>query len=48
MQMQSDAERMNRMILDGLHPLQYTYTDVAGESPTMMASLREALMLPAA
>ena len=43
MQMQNDAERMNRMILDGLHPLQATYTDVATASPTMMASLREAL-----
>jgi hypothetical protein len=43
MQMQNDAERMNRMILDGLHPLQCTYTDVATASPTMMASLREAL-----
>ena len=43
MQMQNDAERMNRMILDGLHPLQCTYIDVASASPTMMASLREAL-----
>ena len=43
MQMQNDAERMNRMILDGLHPLQCTYVDVASESPTMMASIREAL-----
>jgi very-short-patch-repair endonuclease len=43
MEMQNDAERMNRMILDGLHPLQVTYTDVAGESPTMMASIKEAL-----
>jgi very-short-patch-repair endonuclease len=43
MQMQNDAERMNRMILDGLHPLQATYTDVASASPTMLASIREAL-----
>lgn len=43
MEMQNDAERMNRMILDGLHPLQATYTDVASESPTMLASIREAL-----
>jgi hypothetical protein len=42
-EMQNDAERMNRMILDGLHPLQFTYTDVASESPVMMASIREAL-----
>jgi hypothetical protein len=46
MQMQNDAERMNRMILDGLYPLQCTYIDVAGESPTMIASLREALTVP--
>jgi very-short-patch-repair endonuclease len=43
MEMQNDAERMNRMILDGLHPLQFTYIDVAGESPTMLASISEAL-----
>lgn len=43
MQMQNDAERMNRMILDGLHPLQFTYIDVAGESPTMLRSILEAL-----
>lgn len=43
MEMQDDAERMNRMILDGLHPLQFTYADVASESSTMMASIREAL-----
>ena len=43
MEMQNDAERMNRMILDGLHPLQVTYTDVASESPTMLSSIREAL-----
>jgi hypothetical protein len=43
MQMQNDAERVNRMILDGLHPLQFTYIDVAGESPTMLMSVREAL-----
>ena len=43
MEMQNDAERMNRMILDGLQPLQYTYGDVAGDPSTMMASLHEAL-----
>ncbi|MEP7047661.1 MAG: hypothetical protein ABI949_13320 [Ilumatobacteraceae bacterium] len=41
--MQNDAERMNRMILDGFHPLQFTYVDVAGESPTMILSINEAL-----
>ena len=44
MEMQNDAERMNRMILDGLHPLQVTYSDVASESPTMTASIKEALI----
>jgi very-short-patch-repair endonuclease len=48
MEMQNDAERMNRMILDGLHPLQCTYADVASESPTMLASIREALMVVSA
>jgi hypothetical protein len=43
MEMQNDAERMNRMILDGLCPMQFTYTDVAGESPTMMTTISEAL-----
>jgi hypothetical protein len=43
MEMQNDAERMNRMILDGLHPLQFTYTDVATESFVMLCSIREAL-----
>ena len=43
MEMQNDAERMNRMVLDGFHPMQFTYTDVAGASPIMMASVREAL-----
>ncbi len=43
MEMQNDAERMNRMILDGSHPLQFTYSDVAGESAVMLDSIREAL-----
>ena len=46
MEMQNDAERMNRMILDGLHPLQFTYSDVASESLTMLSSIREALAGP--
>ena len=37
MEMQNDAERMNSMIPDGLHPLQCTYVAVASKSPTMMA-----------
>lgn len=43
MEMQNDAERMNRMILDGLDPLQFTYTDVAGTSTVMIDTIREAL-----
>jgi hypothetical protein len=43
MEMQNDTERINRMILDGLWPMQFTYTDVAGESATMMATISEAL-----
>ena len=46
MAMQNDAERMNRMILDGLQPLQATYVDVASASQTMLASIREALSQP--
>jgi hypothetical protein len=42
-QMQNDSERLNRMTLDGFKPLQFTYMDVASESPTMLASVREAL-----
>jgi hypothetical protein len=44
MEMQNDAERMNRMILDGFHPLQATYTDVATKSAVMLASIKEALV----
>jgi very-short-patch-repair endonuclease len=43
MEMHNDAERVNRMILDGLRPMQFTYTAVAGDSTTMMATIREAL-----
>ena len=45
MEMQNDAERMNRMILDGLYPLQFTYTDVASESPIMMSSIQQGVVL---
>jgi len=41
MEMQNDTERVNRMVLDGLHPLQFTYTDVATASPMMLSDLRE-------
>lgn len=42
-QMQNDAERVNRMILDGLLPLQFTYVDLVTESPMMFSAIREAL-----
>lgn len=43
MQMQVDVERMNRMILDGLHPIQFTYSDVVTGNPDRLDELREAL-----
>lgn len=45
MEMQTDVERMNRMILDGLHPIQFTYTDVVTGSTDRLDELREALAL---
>lgn len=43
MQMQADAERLNRLQLDGFLAMQFTYVDVVTRSPTMTASLLEAL-----
>jgi hypothetical protein len=43
LQMQADVERMNRMVLDGLHPLQFTYTDVVTGCGDRLDELREAL-----
>ena len=43
MQMQEDAERLNRLQLDGYLGMQFTYTDVVTRSPTMLADLAEAL-----
>jgi hypothetical protein len=43
MQMQEDAERLNRLQLDGFLAMQFTYTDVVTRSPTMLADLTEAL-----
>jgi hypothetical protein len=43
MQMQTDATRINRMVLDGLIPMQFTFTDVVADAATMMALVGEAL-----
>lgn len=45
MQMQSDAERMNRLLLDGFRPLQFTYLDVVEAPARCVATVREALAL---
>lgn len=42
-QMSNDAERMNRMILDGLVPLQFTYLQVVEDPVGVITLLREAL-----
>ena len=41
MQMQVDAERLNRLQLDGYVVAQFTYADVMTRSPTMLATLDE-------
>ncbi|HRA84796.1 MAG TPA: hypothetical protein PLT40_10730 [Ilumatobacteraceae bacterium] len=43
MQMQNDAERLNRLQLDGFTAMQFTYHDVVTTSPVMVATLHEAL-----
>jgi hypothetical protein len=43
MQMQNDAARMNRMVLDGLIPMQFTFTDVVDDAASMMDLITEAL-----
>jgi len=43
MQMQADAERLNRLQLDGFLAMQFTYHDVVTRAPMMLASLEEAL-----
>ena len=48
MQMQADAERMNRMILDGLVPMQFTYLDVVESGQNVVATVAEALARDAA
>ena len=43
-QMASDAARMNRLVLDGRIPLQFTYSQVVGDAPTVIAAVEEALL----
>ena len=43
MQMQSDAERMNRMVLDGLVPMQFTYLDVVERGAYIVETVAAAL-----
>ena len=43
MQMQVDAERMNAMVLGGLVPLQFTYTDVVDDADRTIGTGRAAL-----
>ncbi|MDO8362598.1 MAG: hypothetical protein Q7V88_06860 [Actinomycetota bacterium] len=43
MQMQRDAERLNRMQLDGLLAMQFTYQDVVTRSPVMLATLGDSV-----
>jgi hypothetical protein len=43
LQMQSDAERMNRMVLDGRVPIQFTYLDVVERADAVVATVTEAL-----
>lgn len=42
-QMQVDAERLNRLILDGFAPVQFTYVDVAERAHHCVDTTREAL-----
>ena len=41
--MSIDAERANRLVLDGFIPLQFTYSQIVEEPDAMLATIREAL-----
>jgi hypothetical protein len=43
LQLQADAERMNAMILAGLVPLQFTFTDIADPTDVVIPQVRDAL-----
>lgn len=42
-ELQVAAERMNRLVLDGFQPIQFTYDDVVGAPNRLLSTLREAL-----
>ena len=44
MQMENDAERLNRLQLDGFAAMQFTYNHVVTRSPVMLDNLCEALL----
>jgi very-short-patch-repair endonuclease len=46
LQMQSDAERMNQMLLDGLRPFQFTYSDVVSRASHVVSTVCAALEPP--
>ncbi len=46
-QMQIDAERANRLVLDGFIPLQFTYSQIVEGADAMLATTREAFVLDA-
>lgn len=43
MQMQSDAERLNALLLDGFEPFQFTYLHVVEDPDQVLATIRAAL-----
>ena len=44
-QMQVDAERANRLVLDGFIPLQFAYSQIVEDAGAMLATIREAFDL---
>ena len=48
MQMENDAERLNRLQLDGFAAMQFTYHHVVSKAPVMIETLRELLPIRAA
>ena len=44
-QMQVDAERANRLVLDGFIPLQFTYSQIVEGADAMLATIAEAFDL---
>jgi very-short-patch-repair endonuclease len=46
-QMAVDAERANRLVLDGFMPLQFTYSQIVEGADAVLADIREAFVLSA-